>query len=251
MGLEAAIVGGIIAATGSVAAAGISSAGAMATNETNQELAKNANDVQINLANTAHQREVNDLRAAGLNPILAANGGGSDVPNMHVPTVANPLASIGDAMKNGISDWSAIKSGQAIDTQVENTKADTRLKEAQALLSAAQVNSANAAAREADARIPMHGATTRQTEEETVLKRSGVLGRTLGSDAAAPGLEFVANTAETIGEKLNDLISNINVTTAKKVKPHNTSPRSSSSRSSAKEPRHDGSLEHLLPQGAF
>jgi hypothetical protein len=64
-------------------------AGQSSANKANAQLASEANATSIDLANTAHQREVKDLIAAGLNPMLSYHTSGSATPQLHVAKMEN------------------------------------------------------------------------------------------------------------------------------------------------------------------
>lgn len=90
------------------------------TNEQNKELYFANREWQKMLSDTSYQRAAHDLKAAGINPILAGQFGGASSPSSALATMQNPGAALGSMVS------SAIDVGRS-KAQTEKTKAETAL----------------------------------------------------------------------------------------------------------------------------
>ena len=74
----------------SVIGAVANGAATLYSNHVNRGLARDQQNYMTGMSNTSHQREVEDLIKAGLNPVLSAGGNGASTPSPSVPSMAPP-----------------------------------------------------------------------------------------------------------------------------------------------------------------
>lgn len=91
------------------------------TNEANAEQAQNQMNFQERMSGTSYQRAVADMKAAGLNPMLAYSAGGASTPTGAAASMTNSLAT-------GLSTG---QQQSRLNADIENLKANTEAKKSE------------------------------------------------------------------------------------------------------------------------
>ena len=149
-GIDDALIGGVIAG-------GLSYIGGSERNESQQNIAQQANAFSAQQFASRYQTTVTDMQKAGLNPMLAYSQGGGSPPT-------GQQANIQDPITPAVQSYQAQRMNSA---QTANVEADTENKKAQADLIAGQAAQAWASASQAGANTTLIQENTKKIIEET------------------------------------------------------------------------------------
>lgn len=103
--------------------------------------------IQEQSSNTAYQRAVKDMTAAGINPMLAAQNGGASTVSGQNPTMSNALGEGAAGLMAGVN---TAMQAQLTDANIGKVKADTATSLADAVLKAHQTSLSDSNARNAE-----------------------------------------------------------------------------------------------------
>lgn len=140
MGFMAAAIPAIAGIAGDI----MSQQGQQATNAMNLAEIQQEENWQTQMSDTAMQRRVTDLRAAGLNPLLAVGQGGASVPGVGMIPAQNPeqaFSGLGGQVQGAVNTGAQVMQANAqadlASAQADKTRADAALSTSELPFSAA------------------------------------------------------------------------------------------------------------------
>lgn len=180
----------------------LAAAGGIYSAKMTQQEAQRNRDWQKMMSDTSYQRAVKDMRAAGINPMLAYAQGGSSTPSGAMSSYSNPFDTAAYALNESESIRNLRKAQQS---QIELNKTQAELNTSASALNESRketeattraVNAANVL--ESATRQQLNQASAQQAQQQTAKLVQDVLNSMRLTDAQVEN--YTANTAKSLQE---------------------------------------------------
>lgn len=138
-------------------------------NKAQEDMANQQMAFQQTMSDTAHRREVEDLKAAGLNPMLTGKYGGSSTPQGAMASVEDTLS---PAVNSGVAAYQTRANVNLLKAQAEKAEAEAEESRTRAGVNRTQVPFIMQQIAETDARTRLHGSSASELQNREMLQNA-------------------------------------------------------------------------------
>jgi hypothetical protein len=177
--------------------------GGLSTAKRQKQSAGRQMEFQERMSNTAYQRAMDDMRKAGINPIMVSKLGGASTPTGAMA----PVPDFGNIGTKAMQNLATAKQMQLTNAQIENTKAQTNLSESNSALNVAKENKIRSEIRNIDMKTSLDAMDVKALADQGLSPMQ--MKHTVLNQAGSEVYNKAKEIANNMGKQANDVVDTV------------------------------------------